>query len=610
MVHLSHRYLVFTLQFLCLKAASQHDNPFITELTSLNFDGVVDGSSHVLVAFIAPWCSHCRALAPALEKLAKHFEEETGFYSSRRTNSRKMVRRGADSPGDSEPPPIVVVARCDATAELSISAAHGVSGYPSLRFFPFGSTVSEPFESVDRSAEAMSKWLIERAGLSEHSVKPYFEPLPVAVALTTATFDSVAYDPSRTVMVLFTAPWCVHCAEIASTFEALAGAFADEEERVGVATVDADSNKGLSERFDVSGFPTLKLFPLNDAPPETYHLDDSDGGGGPSTGAAYLLRQADQLEEAAAAEEIEKGEEEGGESQRGAQFGQGGRNEFEERYQKELPALVAFLNARAGTQRTPKGLLLESAGRSEAVEAFLGERPALLDSLRELSGSGSGSRSGRRAEDGSAVEAAQGGGPNCENKEVESGTCAEAGDKSGNKEQPNQEDQEDQDEVGAGPSEGELERLAGAILSSPPSPADLKALREWGAERAFTAGASGGGGFVLGSGARLARRDSARRALQDLRALVETAGALCASRKAPSPSSSSPSREAAAAEDSMLYVKALEKAYARGEGKEWLSSEERRISSMVERSSVAGKKKTALIKRANVLRAILRLIGV
>jgi hypothetical protein len=89
----------------------------------------------------------------------------------------------------------VVVARCDATAELSLSAQHGVSGYPSLRFFPLGSTLSEPYSGVGHSAEAISTWLIRRTGLV---TKTYQEPPPLTVSLTTATFDSVAYDPDRT----------------------------------------------------------------------------------------------------------------------------------------------------------------------------------------------------------------------------------------------------------------------------------------------------------------------------------------------------------------------------------------------------------------------------
>jgi thiol-disulfide isomerase/thioredoxin len=52
-------------------------------------------------------------------------------------------------------------------------------------------------------------------------------------------------------MVMFTAPWCVHCTELSATYNALAGAFLDEGERVTVATVNADENRGLSERFDV-----------------------------------------------------------------------------------------------------------------------------------------------------------------------------------------------------------------------------------------------------------------------------------------------------------------------------------------------------------------------
>jgi len=57
-------------------------------------------------------------------------------------------------------------------------------------------------------------------------------------------------------LVEFYAPWCGHCKSLAPTWETVATELAD---RVNVAAVDCTINTATAKRFDIRGFPTIKL---------------------------------------------------------------------------------------------------------------------------------------------------------------------------------------------------------------------------------------------------------------------------------------------------------------------------------------------------------------
>lgn len=46
----------------------------MVDLTPDNFDKVVDGSNNVLVEFYAPWCGHCKSLAPEYEIVGETYK--------------------------------------------------------------------------------------------------------------------------------------------------------------------------------------------------------------------------------------------------------------------------------------------------------------------------------------------------------------------------------------------------------------------------------------------------------------------------------------------------------------------------------------------------------
>lgn len=51
----------------------------VATLTAKNFTEITVSNSLVLVKFYAPWCGHCKKLAPEFEKAAKKLKVRSGF---------------------------------------------------------------------------------------------------------------------------------------------------------------------------------------------------------------------------------------------------------------------------------------------------------------------------------------------------------------------------------------------------------------------------------------------------------------------------------------------------------------------------------------------------
>ncbi|KAI0843121.1 protein disulfide isomerase [Hypoxylon sp. FL0890] len=125
-------------------------------------DIVLDDSKDVLIEFYAPWCGHCKALAPKYEDLAS-------LYANSEFKDK------------------VVIAKVDATAN---DVPDEIQGFPTIKLYPAGAKKAPVTYSGSRTVEDLIKFVKEngkyKAGVEEKKE----EETPVAPAATESKSSS------------------------------------------------------------------------------------------------------------------------------------------------------------------------------------------------------------------------------------------------------------------------------------------------------------------------------------------------------------------------------------------------------------------------------------
>ncbi|KAK3636712.1 hypothetical protein LTR56_014013 [Elasticomyces elasticus] len=203
----------------------------VKDLIPSNFDDIVLNSGKpALVEFFAPWCGHCKTLAPIYEELATNFESLQDK---------------------------VTIAKVDADAEKDLGRRFGVQGFPTLKWFDGKSDTPEDYKS-GRDLESLTKFIQEKTGVKPKAKRAEKQAVEM---LNDKTFkEQIGSD--KDALVAFTAPWCGHCKTLAPTWEKVAQDFASES-NVLIAKVDceADNAKATAQDAGVKSYPTIFYYP-------------------------------------------------------------------------------------------------------------------------------------------------------------------------------------------------------------------------------------------------------------------------------------------------------------------------------------------------------------
>lgn len=221
----------------------------VIQLTASDFNSKVLSSSDLwLVEFYAPWCGHCKSLAPEWMKAAKALKG------------------------------VVKVAAIDMDKEQSIGSTYGIRGFPTIKIF--GANKNSPSDYagartaqgiVDEALSQLRSMVKARLNGGSSSGSSGSGSKKDVIELTESNFESQVLNSDDIWLVEFFAPWCGHCKNLEPEW---ARAATELKGKVKLGAVDATVHSGLAQRYGVQGYPTIKYF----GPGAKTRAEEYDGG--------------------------------------------------------------------------------------------------------------------------------------------------------------------------------------------------------------------------------------------------------------------------------------------------------------------------------------------
>ena len=285
----------------------------VRELDGDTFDATVGKARPAVVLFYAPWCGHSRRAMKDYAIVAATFttvEQKDGPAEEENAGSTSA------SPSSS-----LIVARVDTDKYTHFATRFGITGYPTIKFFPAGSAATDTAATdnektdagrqqrvppdpdtpaariaaaVEHSKRAAARARARRAeangasptstglgirykgGVDAKSIVSFLNqqlgtshrvtpPRSWVRHLQPRTFEPIAMDPGKHVLVFFHAPWCSECSRFAPAWETVAKTFRSDADTVVLASVNADRHRDLAQSHDVSKYPMIKYYPAIEA---------------------------------------------------------------------------------------------------------------------------------------------------------------------------------------------------------------------------------------------------------------------------------------------------------------------------------------------------------